>query len=69
MAANTVLQSGAASLLVNNAVSLNGSDTIDTQGNFLGLTGAVSGSGTLVKIGSGTLGLLWPPTAIPAAPI
>jgi fibronectin-binding autotransporter adhesin len=44
-----------ANLSVNNAMALNGQSSIGTQANQLGLQGVLSGSGTLVKTGSGLL--------------
>ena len=38
-------------------MTLNGSDTVDTQANALTLSGTLSGTGALTKIGSGTLTL------------
>ena len=51
-----MLQFGAASLNLANAVGLNVAiSTIDTQGNTSTLSGAISGTGALAKIGTGTL--------------
>lgn len=41
-------------------IAVTGMSTIDTQGNNDVLTGPISGSGTLIKIGAGTLTLLGP---------
>jgi fibronectin-binding autotransporter adhesin len=51
-------QVGATGLVFDNAFVLDsGSDTIDTQANTLALSGLISGAGSLVKIGSGSLTL------------
>jgi autotransporter-associated beta strand protein len=53
--ANAILQSGAADLTVNNAITVApGGATIDTNGNTMTLAGVISGSG-INKIGAGTL--------------
>jgi fibronectin-binding autotransporter adhesin len=54
MAAGTTLQA-ADGLVLGNAVVLAGADTIDTQSHSPTLAGVVSGSGSLSKIGTGTL--------------
>ena len=54
---NGTLQAGAAGLSVNNNIdtSSGANATVDTSGNNLTLNGAVGGSGSLTKIGNGTL--------------
>ena len=55
MAGATILQAES-SLTLANAISLSGAEAgVDTQGNALTLTGAISGSGGLDKMGSGAL--------------
>jgi fibronectin-binding autotransporter adhesin len=51
----TTLQAAANGLALANAMTLNGTDTVDTQSNALTLVGTLSGSGSLIKIGAGTL--------------
>jgi outer membrane autotransporter protein len=53
----TTLQAAANGLSLANAMTLNGTDTVDTQSNSLGLSGTISGTGGLTKIGAGTLTL------------
>ncbi len=53
----TTLQAAANGLTLANAMTLNGTDTVDSQGNALALSGTISGPGTLTKIGAGTLTL------------
>src|SRR5258707_15578430 len=53
----TTLQAAPNGLSLANAVTLNLTDTVDTQTNTLTLSGAISGTGGLSKIGSGTLTL------------
>ena len=51
-----ILQAGANDLTFNNAVSLTSNGgTFDTNGNTLTWSGAVSGEGELIKVGTGTL--------------
>ena len=58
MANGTVLQSGAANPTIGNAITLAaGSETIDTNGTALTLTGQITGAGSLAKASSGTLTL------------
>jgi outer membrane autotransporter protein len=54
-ASGTTLQAAANGLSLANAMTLNGTDTVDTQSNALMLSGTLSGSGGLTKIGGGTL--------------
>ncbi|WP_397389990.1 autotransporter outer membrane beta-barrel domain-containing protein [Polynucleobacter sp.] len=56
MATGTILQAASSVSLVN-AVSTAGTATVDTNGNSLGLSGIISGSGALTKVGAGTLAL------------
>ncbi len=51
----TTLQAAGNGLSLANAMVLNGADTVDTQANALTLAGVLSGTGSLVKIGAGTL--------------
>ncbi len=53
----TTLQAGTNGLAVTNAVSLNGNDAYDTNGNSSFLSGVISGSGGLDVTGSGVLTL------------
>jgi len=58
MGAGTSLQSARANLSLSNNIGLNGTNTIDTNGNATTLSGVISGSSiTLNKIGTGTLTL------------
>ncbi len=57
MAAGTTLQAVANNLVLDNTIALTGADTIDVQANALTLSGAISGAGSLAKIGSGELTL------------
>ncbi len=55
MAPDTTLQFDADGLTLANAIVLNADPTIDTQANTATISGVISGSGALDKIGSGTL--------------
>ena len=55
MAPGTTLQFDADGLTLANAIVLNADPTIDTQANTATISGVISGSGSLDKIGSGTL--------------
>ena len=55
MAPGTTLQFDADGLTLANAILLNADPTIDTQANTATISGVISGSGSLDKIGSGTL--------------
>jgi outer membrane autotransporter protein len=55
LADGTTLQAAANGLALANAVRLNGDVTVDTQSNTMTLSGPISGTGGLDKIGSGTL--------------
>src|SRR6266404_2961705 len=55
LADGTTLQAAANGLALANAVRLNGAVTADTQSNTMTLSGPISGTGGLDKIGSGTL--------------
>jgi outer membrane autotransporter protein len=57
LADGTTLQAAANGLALANAMRLNGDVTVDTQSNALTLLGAISGTGGLDKIGTGTLTL------------
>jgi outer membrane autotransporter protein len=56
LANGTALQA-AATVTLDNAMTLNGTGTVDTNGNALTLVGALGGGGALNKIGAGTLTL------------
>src|SRR5262249_12533351 len=56
-ASGTTLQAAANRLSLANATTDNGGDDVDTQSNGRTLTGATSATGSLTKIGSGTLTL------------
>ncbi|MFM8745515.1 MAG: autotransporter-associated beta strand repeat-containing protein [Aestuariivirga sp.] len=58
MAGGTTLRSMAAGLTLGNTVIMNGVSTIDTQAFTLTLDDVVSGTGSLKKIGGGTLNLM-----------
>ena len=55
LADGTTLLAAANGLALANAVRLNGDVTVDTQSNTMTLSGPISGTGGLDKIGSGTL--------------
>jgi autotransporter-associated beta strand protein len=55
LADGTTLQAAANGLALANAMQLLGDTTVDTQSNTLTLSGSISGTGGLDKIGSGTL--------------
>jgi outer membrane autotransporter protein len=55
LADGTTLQAAANGLALANVVRLNGDVTVDTQSNTMTLSGPISGTGGLDKIGSGTL--------------
>jgi outer membrane autotransporter protein len=55
LADGTTLQAAANGLALANAVRLNGDVTVDTQSNTMTLSGPISGTGGLDKVGSGTL--------------
>ncbi|WP_164156216.1 autotransporter-associated beta strand repeat-containing protein [Sandarakinorhabdus rubra] len=55
MAGGTRLTAGADGLGLANAISTAGIGTVDTGANTLALSGIVSGSGSIAKVGSGTL--------------
>jgi len=55
--ATASIVAGAGGLTVSNALLLGGTGTIDTNGNDLAWTGAISGASDLVKIGAGVLTL------------
>jgi autotransporter-associated beta strand protein len=57
LADGTTLQAAADGLALANAVRLNGAVTVDTKSNTTTLSGPISGTGGLDKIGSGTLTL------------
>src|SRR5262245_29977106 len=57
LADGTTLQAAANGLTLANAMRLLGDTTVDTQSNTLTLSGPISGTGGLDKIGSGTLTL------------
>lgn len=68
--AGTVLQSGAPNLTVNNPISFLSDGSVDTNGNTLTLSGALTGNAhQLTKIGAGTLFLPNASTGLSAASI
>lgn len=56
-AQDTTLRAGKADLTLANSVVVQGDTTIDTAGELVLLTGTVSGTGKLIKVGAGTLEL------------
>jgi autotransporter-associated beta strand protein len=54
-ASGTTLQAAATGLTLANTLTLNGTDTIDTQTNVMALSGSIGGTGGLAKVGTGTL--------------
>ena len=56
MLSNTTLQANS-TVTANNAIALNGPVTVNTNGQALGLTGIISGSGSLNKVGDDVLAL------------
>ena len=57
MGNNTTLSAGVDGLTVGNAVTLDGGATVDTATNAFMLSGAIGGTGSLTKSGSGALAL------------
>ncbi len=55
MQPGTTLQFEASGIALENAIVLNANPTFDTGSNADGISGVISGSGALTKIGSGTL--------------
>ncbi len=55
MQPGTILQFEASGIALENAIALNANPTIDTGSNMDAISGVISGSGGLTKIGSGTL--------------
>ena len=55
MQPGTTLQFEASGIALENAIALNANPTIDTGSNMDAISGVISGSGGLTKIGSGTL--------------
>ena len=57
-AGNATLQAGVGGTLANNlAINSNCTGTLDTQANVVTLSGAITGSGALAKVGNGVLAL------------
>ena len=50
-----VVGAGPTGLTLANTLTLNGTDTIDTQTNVMALSGSIGGTGGLAKVGTGTL--------------
>ena len=55
MQPGTTLQFEASGIVVENGIALNANATVDTGSNADGISGVISGSGALTKIGSGSL--------------
>jgi outer membrane autotransporter protein len=53
----TTLRAAANNLALSNEITLTGADTIDAQANAFTLSGAISGTGSLTKIGAGAVTL------------
>ena len=57
MLGGTTLRSGAANIALANNIDISGTSTIDSAANMFTLSGVIGGSGSLIKIGGGTLTL------------